>query len=60
MKEALKMVGIIVIALIISTIGSTLYVILSGMETRDLFTTIAITDTLTLILVLGIGFIFWE
>lgn len=60
MKEALKMVGIIVIALIVSTIGSTLFVILSGMETRDLFTTIAIIDTLTLILVLGIGFIFWE
>lgn len=60
MKEILKVIGVVSITLIVSTIGSTLFVLLSGMETRDLFATVAIVDILALLLVSGIAFIFWE
>ena len=60
MKEALKVFAIAALTVIIATIGSTLFVILSGMEVRDLFATVAIVDILALLLVSGIAFIFWE
>lgn len=60
MKEALKVFAITALTVIIATIGSTLFVILSGMEVRDLLATIATVDILALLLVSGIAFIFWE
>lgn len=60
MKEALKIFAITALTVIIATIGSTLFVLLSGMEVRDLFTTVAIVDILALLIVSGIAFIFWE